>query len=1446
MKRTLRFFYLLAMMLVMSISANAAITKQGGWFEAAYAEWAAVSGATDYNVYVKQSGGSYTQLDKQLVRKYPSYFRADAVGLAAGTYQMKVVPVIGGAEDASKAMETSALTVVAHDRNGFAHVGQSGVGAYKNDGTLKADARVLYVTANNAKTVSLDMQVDAKGKIETRTGLQDIIQAYEKGQEKRPLAVRIVGTVKAADMDAFGSSAEGLQVKGNGSKTAIANLTIEGIGEDAAIHSFGILCRGISNVEFRNFAIMNCMDDCLSLDTDNKNIWIHNMDFFYGAAGGAADQAKGDGTVDIKGLSSHVTVSYNHFFDSGKCSLGGMKSESTDCWMTYHHNWFDHSDSRHPRIRTAFYHCYNNYYDGNAKYGVGVTSGGSAFVEANYFRNCKYPMLISKQGTDAQGDGTFSGEAGGVIKAYNNLIMNPKQVLYYDGKQTDGVWDAVKANSRDENITATAFSGGTSYNNAATTAAISAVPASAINDPQDIPTIVRGALGAGRMNHGDVDWKFNNAIEDANYGVIAELKTAIVKYQSTLVGFADGETINNGGANGPLVGGNGQGISQEQNDAVVPEWGAGGDAPEETDFEEEPFIASADDDMFWVGENAAQTNAYIADGTITLADGAAIDGAAQKSSFNTTYAGNDTYVAEHIGSLQLGKAATAKSYTGGSAVFYCPNGVTSFKINVLRTGTIHFKVLKSTDGNNYTEVGKVEDQKAGIATKDFSAAVRNTESKDPVWIKVVNGSTGGLNIHGVYICQLPSDAVTLETSDLAVSVTEKSLNIGEQFKVAYTTSSTGAVSYSSNNNNVATVDAEGNVTAMGEGTCNIIVNQMKDETYKAGSATIKLTVTDPRAESQFAVTSSATVSLKEGETSQIAISGAAGAVTYASSKAAVATVSNTGLITAVGAGSATITITDAGNDNVKGTSKTVNVTVTKDMTGKTLVTFKYDGKAVDASDASLVGLASANGKSGLSVSYNGQTLTDGAKMESATLIKITPSADAKVTLIFDLGSKKLKIDEVSCTTDANGQYTFNATGGKTYALTKGDSMNLVGVLFDFGNGGTTGGGDEGGETGGGDEGGETGNTDTSAATAIDYPTSKAGVNIKGTTAEVDAGLKLNNSYSSKASDGTVTYGNGILLKVDGGFKAGDVITINGTITVTEPAEGATQTDIENYNKKIATTVSLVTVDPTDASKTTLVNKFNPLANTKVTSESADQSFTLTEDCAELWLVRDGGTAVTVTKITSGSEQGGGEENNGLLINYQHTATVTGGITLSGTTAMGSANIHSNKDAANGIKFANGYTTGGLVNDNYIKLHVEGERFKKGDVVTVSGFFNNSDDTKLSGVDIFVIKDDGTPNVLWTSEKFTNGRLASTDPVEQTYTLEFDTDYLYIGRNGNTATLIYTLTVTRPESKEDDLATGIESIISTVNGAIYDLQGRRIAQPVKGQMYIMGGKKFIQK
>lgn len=69
-------------------------------------------------------------------------------------------------------------------------------------------------------------------------------------------------------MDKISSSSEGIQVKGKSGYTEM-NLTFEGVGEDATVHGFGFLVRNAKGIEFRNFAIMNCLDDALSLDTQN-------------------------------------------------------------------------------------------------------------------------------------------------------------------------------------------------------------------------------------------------------------------------------------------------------------------------------------------------------------------------------------------------------------------------------------------------------------------------------------------------------------------------------------------------------------------------------------------------------------------------------------------------------------------------------------------------------------------------------------------------------------------------------------------------------------------------------------------------------------------------------------------------------------------------------------------------------------------------------------------------------------------------------------------------------------------------------------------------------------------------------------------------------------------------------------------------------------------------
>ena len=526
------------------------ITEAKGWQESAYLKWAPFEGASSYNVYVDDK-----KIDAQLVRQYKSYYRADVLGLKEGTYSVKVVPVNAEGKEIAGANTASNLVVKSYNREGFAHFKYAGVGAYNNDGTLKAGAKVLYITAKTAKTVSTTVNT---GKLETITGLQSIIDAYQKGEDTTPIVFRIIGKVSLSDLDKISSSAEGLQIKGKGAHS-VMNMTFEGVGDDATVYGFGFLLRNTKSVEFRNFAIMRCLDDAMSLDTDNSHVWIHNMDLFYGKKGGAADQAKGDGTVDIKGDSQYITVAYNRFWDNGKASMCGMTSESGPNYITYHHNWFDHSDSRMARIRTMSVHMYNNYYLHNDVYGVGATSGSSVFMESNYFDATKRPIMSSLQGTDAKGDGTFSGEKGGLIKAYGNVFANkPDNFSYIPYAENNTSFDAYEVSDPSEQVPSSVKTlvGGTSYDNFDTNSSL--MYAYAADKAEDVPSIVEGFYGAGRLNHGDIDFVIpdETVVTNGHQQPWPALASILDAYTSGVVKvFGESDATGEGGGTGGSTGG---------------------------------------------------------------------------------------------------------------------------------------------------------------------------------------------------------------------------------------------------------------------------------------------------------------------------------------------------------------------------------------------------------------------------------------------------------------------------------------------------------------------------------------------------------------------------------------------------------------------------------------------------------------------------------------------------------------------------------------------------------------------------------------------------------------------------------------------------------------------------------------------------------------------------
>ena len=165
---------------------DAKITYAYAGNESAAFEWAD-NNAAGADVEYKLSGANtYTKLsgsDKQFLirQKSATTARVDLVGLKGGAvYDFKITT------SGKEVLTASDVTIHSYDRSGYAHFNKSdGVGAYKDDGTAKNNAVIVYVNEDNKNTVT------ANGK----TGLINILKS---ASASKPLIVRVVGTVGSA------------------------------------------------------------------------------------------------------------------------------------------------------------------------------------------------------------------------------------------------------------------------------------------------------------------------------------------------------------------------------------------------------------------------------------------------------------------------------------------------------------------------------------------------------------------------------------------------------------------------------------------------------------------------------------------------------------------------------------------------------------------------------------------------------------------------------------------------------------------------------------------------------------------------------------------------------------------------------------------------------------------------------------------------------------------------------------------------------------------------------------------------------------------------------------------------------------------------------------------------------------------------------------------------
>ncbi len=212
------------------------------------------------------------------------------------------------------------------------------------------------------------------------------------------------------------------------------NKTIIGLGSNATITGGGFDFYRSYNVIVRNLTFIDAEDDAVNIGQESHHIWIDHNTFIRPV----------DGSVDIVRGADYITVSWNHFDETDKSMLishsdGASSTDAGHLKVSIHHNWFDHSRQRHPRVRFGEpVHVFNNYFDGNELYAVASTMNGGVLVEGNNFANVPYPCF-STSGYADSGPGrlvqrnnvfTNSGtcEAGGTVvepRTYYSYTLDP-------------------------------------------------------------------------------------------------------------------------------------------------------------------------------------------------------------------------------------------------------------------------------------------------------------------------------------------------------------------------------------------------------------------------------------------------------------------------------------------------------------------------------------------------------------------------------------------------------------------------------------------------------------------------------------------------------------------------------------------------------------------------------------------------------------------------------------------------------------------------------------------------------------------------------------------------------------------------------------------------------------------------------------------------------------
>lgn len=257
-----------------------------------------------------------------------------------------------------------------------------------------------------------------------------------------------------------------------------SNLTILGLGNGATIDGISLRIGRSGdperNVIIRNIIFDNAPDDNISIWWGSSNIWIDHCTF----------KSAADSNVDITRQANYVTLSYNRFENvgaKGVSIIGGADNLPEDAdylRVTYHHNWFNGTAGRNPRMRFGIVHIFNNYYT-DVQLGPNATCVVRCLFEYNYLERVQSPTQIStpegfivlSKDDPENGDTNYYVDCGTPVR---NLPALEKLTdgQYYDFRDRANEWLIIS----------------------------NWIPYTyAVEDPQNVPSVVQEKAGAGKI-----------------------------------------------------------------------------------------------------------------------------------------------------------------------------------------------------------------------------------------------------------------------------------------------------------------------------------------------------------------------------------------------------------------------------------------------------------------------------------------------------------------------------------------------------------------------------------------------------------------------------------------------------------------------------------------------------------------------------------------------------------------------------------------------------------------------------------------------------------------------------------------------------------------------------------------------------------------------------------